>query len=109
MVKQKGIHAKIDSFPEQNGLTAEVIARGLKAKAIEDVWGASSAVKESHAQVERCYELDRAGAFDKSTDEARTFILERCQAGRAADRGLVVHGLAAEREDAAAVLIRGSV
>ena len=29
---QKGIHAKIDAFPEKNGLTAEEICRGLKAE-----------------------------------------------------------------------------
>ncbi len=82
-VEQKGIHAKIDAFPERNSMTAEEMARGLKAVAVEDVWGrVQQALTDSHARVDRCYELDRAGAFDKSTDEARTFILERCRAGR---------------------------
>jgi hypothetical protein len=31
--------------------------------------------------VDRCYELDRAGAFDRPTAESRRFILERCRAG----------------------------
>ena len=82
-VEQRGIHAKIDAFPERNGLTAEEMARGLKAVAVEDVWAhVQQALTDSHARVDRCYELDRTGAFDKSTDEARTFILERCRAGR---------------------------
>jgi len=38
-------------------------------------------MKESHALVEKCYELDRAGAFDKPTEESRKFILERCRVG----------------------------
>ena len=81
--EQKGIHAKIDAFPERNGLTAEEMARGLKAVAAEDVSArVRQALADSHAQVDRCYELDKAGAFDHSTDEARKFILERCRAGR---------------------------
>ena len=86
-MEQKGIHAKIDAFPERNDLTAEEMARGLKAVAVEDVWGrVQQALADSHAQVDRCYELDRAGAFDKSTGEARKFILERCRAGRSSPR-----------------------
>ena len=81
-VEQKGIHAKIDAFPERNGLTAEEMARGLQAVAVEDAWArVQQALADSHAQVDRCYELDKAGAFDKSTDEARKCILERCRAG----------------------------
>ncbi len=82
-MEQKGIHAKIDAFPERNDLTAEEMARGLQAVAVEDVRAhVLKALAESHAQIDRCYELDRAGAFDKSTGEARKFILERCRAGR---------------------------
>jgi hypothetical protein len=81
-VEQKGIHAKIDAFPERNGLSAEEMARGLKAAEVEDPWArVLKALAESHAQVDRCYELDKADAFDKSTDEGRKFILERCRAG----------------------------
>jgi hypothetical protein len=81
-VQQKGIHAKIDAFPERHGLTAEEIARGLKARQLDDVWAhVLERVRESHKLVERCYELDKAGAFDKPTPESRKFILERCRAG----------------------------
>jgi len=81
-VVQKGIHAKIDGFPEKFGLTAEEMGRGLKAKQIDNVWErVVKQIDESHAQVERCYELDKAGAFDKPTEESRKFILERCRIG----------------------------
>ena len=79
---QKGIHAKIDAFPEKNGLTAEEICRGLRAQPIDDVWAhVLHFIRESHAQVKRCYELDEAGAFDRPTAEGRAFILQRCRAG----------------------------
>ena len=81
-VVQKGIHAKIDGFPEKFGLTAEEISRGLKAKKIDDVWAhVLKQINDSHAQVDKCYELDKAGAFDKPTEESRKFILERCRVG----------------------------
>jgi hypothetical protein len=81
-ILQKGIHAKIDAFPERNGFTAEEITRGLKAKPIDDPWAyVLKRINESHELVERCYELDRDGAFDKPTDASRKFILERCRAG----------------------------
>jgi hypothetical protein len=81
-MKQKGIHAKIDGFPEKNGVTAEEIARGLKAKQIDDVWAyVLKTIKESHEQIDKCYELDEAGAFDKPTDESRKFIVARCRVG----------------------------
>jgi hypothetical protein len=80
--KQRGIHAKIDAFPERNGLTAEEMMRDLKARSIDEVWPyVVKRIKESHELVEKCYELDRAGAFDKPTEESRKFILERCRAG----------------------------
>ena len=79
---QRGIHAKIDAFPEKNGLTPEEIARGLEPRQIEDMWGyILKRIQESHTQVARCYDLDAAGAFDKPTAESRAFILERCRAG----------------------------
>jgi hypothetical protein len=81
-ILQKGIHAKIDAFPEKNGLMAEEICRELKAHQVEDVWGqVLKSLQESHALVERCYELDAAGAFDRPTPESREFILTRCRAG----------------------------
>jgi hypothetical protein len=79
---QKGIHARIDAFPEKNGLTAEEMGRDRKASALDDVWGhVQKTIQESHAQVDRCYDLDKAGAFEAPTDESRKFILERCRAG----------------------------
>ena len=79
---QRGIHAKIDAFPEKFGITSEEMARGLKPQNIEDVWEyVLKNVRESHTHIERCYALDKAGAFDKPTDESRKFILERCRAG----------------------------
>jgi hypothetical protein len=81
-ILQKGIHAKIDAFPERHGLTAEEISRGLKAQALDDVWGhVIKTLHESHKHVGRCYELDQAGAFDKPTAASRQFILDRCRVG----------------------------
>ncbi len=79
---QKGIHAKIDGFPELNKFTAEEIARGLQAKVVPDMWDyVTKFILDSHAQVERCYALDATGSFDKPTPESREFILQRCRAG----------------------------
>ncbi len=79
---QKGIHAKIDAFPEKFGLTAEEMARGLAPKEIADIWSyVKKTFMESHTHVARCYELDAAGEFDKPTARSRAFILERCRVG----------------------------
>lgn len=79
---QKGIHAKIDAFPEQNKFTAEEIGRGLEAKKIDNVWEhVKKTLLESHKHVDRCYELDATGAIDKPTADSRAFILDRCRAG----------------------------
>lgn len=81
-VQQKGIHAKIDGFPEKNKITAEEVCRGLEAKKIDDVWAyVNKFIAESHTHVAKCYELDAAGAFDKPTEESRAFILARVRAG----------------------------
>jgi hypothetical protein len=80
--KQRGIHAKLDAFPEKHKITPEEITRGLEAKPIEDVWKHTVAfLKESYTHIDKCYELDAAGAFEKPTDESRAFVLERCRAG----------------------------
>lgn len=80
-VKQKGIHAKIDAFPEKNGITPEEVCRGLEAKKLDDVWvHVLKFIEESHSHIEKCYEFDAAGAFDKATDESRAFILARVRA-----------------------------
>ena len=81
-VKQKGIHAKIDGFPEKNGMKAEEVARGLEARKIDDVWKyVNTFIEESSVHIPRCYDLDAAGAFEKPTDESRAFILARVRAG----------------------------
>jgi hypothetical protein len=81
-VKQKGIHAKIDGFPEKNKITPEEVCRGLEAKKIDDVWvHINKFLAESHTHIPKCYEFDAAGAFDKATDESRAFILARVRAG----------------------------
>jgi hypothetical protein len=79
---QKGIHAKIDGFPEKNQFTAEEICRGIQAKKVDDGWDyIVKFIQESHTHVEKCYELDAANAFDSPTDESRAFIMARCRAG----------------------------
>lgn len=81
-MKQKGIHAKLDGYPEKFGFTAEEISRGLQAKAVEDVWDyVNKFIKESHTHIDKAYELDAAGAFDKPTDESRAYVMARCRAG----------------------------
>jgi hypothetical protein len=81
-VKQKGIHARIDGFPEKNGIKPEEVSRGLEAKKIDDVWKhVLKFIEESSTHIPKCYELDAAGAFDKPTDESRAFILARVRAG----------------------------
>lgn len=81
-VKQKGIHAKLDGFPEKNKITPEEVCRGLEAKVIDDVWAhVNKFIVESHTHVGRCYEFDAAGAFDVPTNESRAFVLARCRAG----------------------------
>ncbi|HJZ58540.1 MAG TPA: hypothetical protein VKE74_26605 [Gemmataceae bacterium] len=81
-VKQKGIHAKIDAFPEKFHITPEEICRGLEAKRIDDPWAhVNKFIDESHSHIEKCYELDAKGAFDNPTEESRAFILGRCRAG----------------------------
>jgi hypothetical protein len=81
-VKQKGIHARLDGFPEKNKITPEEICRGLEARAIDDVWAHVAAfIAESHTHVAKCYEFDAAGAFETPTNESRAFVLSRCRAG----------------------------
>ena len=81
-LKQKGIHAKLDAFPERNKITPEEVCRGLEAKKIDDVWlHVQKFIAESHAQIEKSYEFDAAGALDKPTAESRAFVLARVRAG----------------------------
>ena len=80
-VKQKGIHAKVDAFPEKNRITPEEICRGLEAKRVDDVWAHANAfLAESHTHVAACYDFDAKGALDAPTEESRAFVLARCRA-----------------------------
>lgn len=80
---QKGIHAKIDAYPEVNKFLPEEVCRGVTAKAIEgDVFEyVLNFLKESHTHIDECYRLDAAGAMSNPTDESRKFIMDRCRAG----------------------------
>ena len=81
VMKQKGIHDKIDAYPEKF-LKAEEIADGLKADDAVDVWPVIvKAIKDSHTHVERCYELDLEGGFDKAPEKSKALMLERARAG----------------------------
>ncbi|MBX7104915.1 MAG: hypothetical protein K1X57_12590 [Gemmataceae bacterium] len=82
-MKQKGIHAKVDAFPELNKFAPEEVCRGLQAKAIEgDVFDhVIKFIKESHTHIDECYRLDAAGAIANPTDASRKFIMARCRAG----------------------------
>lgn len=80
--KQKGIHAKIDAFPEKNKFDPVEISRGLQAKPVDDVWEYTKKfLAESYTHIDRCYELDAAGAFEKPTEESRAFMIDRCRSG----------------------------
>src|SRR5262249_9009398 len=60
---QRGIHAKIDALPERHKLSAEEISRELKAKKLDNAWDhVVKTIQESHTHIEKCYELDAAGA-----------------------------------------------
>jgi hypothetical protein len=79
---QKGIHARIDGFPEKQSFTPEEISRGLEPREIPDVWKhVQKAIRDSHQYVDLCYELDATGAFARPTDRSRAFIMERCRVG----------------------------
>jgi hypothetical protein len=79
---QKGIHARLDGFPENNGFTAEEISRGLQPKVVDDIWDyVIKFIKESHTHIDEAYKLDAAGGFEKPTDESRAYVMARCRAG----------------------------
>ncbi|CAN5605145.1 hypothetical protein BH11PLA2_BH11PLA2_06250 [soil metagenome] len=79
---QKGIHAKVDAFPEKFKITPEEIARDLVPVAQDNVWEYTQKfLAESATHIDKCYEFDAAKAFETPTDESRAFILARCRAG----------------------------
>lgn len=81
VMRQKGIHAKIDGFPELNDFQAAEVGRDLVAREIPDIWRhVQATIRESHAHIEKCYDLDLQDAFAKPTAESRAFIMARCRA-----------------------------
>ena len=81
-ITQKGIHARLDSFPEKHGLGAEEIGRDLQAREMEDVWlYIVQFINDSHTYIDRCYELDAQGLFERPNAESKKFVLERCRRG----------------------------
>lgn len=80
--KQKGIHSRLDGFPEKFKLTPEEICRGIEVRQIDDVWAYTfEFMKHSFTFVDASYEFDAAGAFEKPTDDSRAFVLARCKSG----------------------------
>jgi hypothetical protein len=81
-MQQRGIHAKLDGFPETFGFTPEEVSRGLRAKVVVDVWAYTlSFIKDSQSHIEEAYTIDVAGGFKTPTDASRAFVMERCRAG----------------------------
>ncbi|HLX60916.1 MAG TPA: hypothetical protein VKX17_06500 [Planctomycetota bacterium] len=78
---QKGIHARLDGYPEKNGFTPEMLAENQKPNRVADVWTEiNRAIAESHQNVEKSYELDAANGFDTAPEKAKDFVLERTRA-----------------------------
>jgi hypothetical protein len=76
-VEQKGIHARIDSYPEKNGITPEMIGEGLVPADAVNVWAVIlDAIKKSHAEVDPCYKLDADGAFDRAPENGKALMLQ---------------------------------
>ena len=75
---QKGIHNRIDAYPEKFGITAELMAEGLKAEHAISVWPLIvKTIQESHTHVEKCFELEAQGAFEKAPEKGREFMIAR--------------------------------
>lgn len=77
----KGIHLKIDKFPEDRGFGLKELSDGVKPREIPDVWAhITEFIKESHTHVDRCYGLERDGKIDNPDDATREFISSRTKA-----------------------------
>jgi hypothetical protein len=75
-VAQKGIHNRMDSYPEKNNFTVELLSEALTADDKVDVWPMIvKFIAESHTKVDQSYELDKDGAFGLSPEKGREFIL----------------------------------
>jgi len=80
-LQQKGIHSKIDGYPESQGFTPEMLNQGLAAEHAADVWPLiTKAITTANSHVQRCYDLDAQGGFDKDPEKGKEFILERARA-----------------------------
>lgn len=83
-IQQKGIHARLDSFPEKFKFKAEDLARGLKANKLDadSVWNkVHESIRESHRHIAACYEFDKKGEFVTPSEESKKFVTERCRMG----------------------------
>ena len=79
--QQKGIHARLDAFPEKHGITVDEIFQGLKLEPTDNTWARILAeFRASHRLVDETYRLDAAGGFQDPSSESRAFVLARCQA-----------------------------
>ena len=82
-VKQKGIHAKIDGFPEKNKITPEEVCRGLEAKKIDDVWEHVNEVHRGVAHARREVLRVRRGRGVRQADGGEPGVHPGPRAGRA--------------------------
>jgi hypothetical protein len=73
---QKGIHARIDAYPEKHGLTVEMLKEKLTAEDLVDTWPAIvKFIETSYTRIDKCYELDKEGAFDTAPEKGRELML----------------------------------
>lgn len=80
--RQRGIHARLDAFPEKHGITAEEMARDLEPSEFLSIRDrVMDEIRHGHQHVSMAYELDESGAFEKPTAVSRNFVLARCRRG----------------------------
>lgn len=78
---QKGIHARLDAYPEKHGITVEEIAKDLKMGSLENPWDRLlEEFRQSHRLVDDAYKIDAVGGFQEPSQESRAFVLSRCRA-----------------------------
>ena len=75
---QKGIHARLDSFPEKHGFTVNMLSELQAAERRGSVWTLiEQTLKESHSHVDECFAFDAAGEFEKESEKSREFVVGR--------------------------------
>ena len=78
---QKGIHARIDAYPEKHGLTIDMLKEKQTAEDLVDTWPAIvKFIQTSYTFIDKCYELDKEGAFDTAPEKGRELMLDRARA-----------------------------